>query len=420
MKYSTFAVVTIGCKVNQYEGEAVREGFLRGGLTETEPLDGPDILVINSCGVTVGSTADSRQWIGRARKANPDVRIVATGCCVDISPEELADADILVPQAEKHTLVGQLLEDSSEDGSDAEMQISDFGGRTRVFLKVQDGCARRCAYCAVPIARGGPKSKPRDAVLAEARLLADSGFREIVLCGIDLGSYGIDTKSGELAALLETLLQDIGDVRFRLSSIDVRDVSEELLQVMASSSNVCPHLHIPLQSGDGSVLKAMRRGYSPEEYINNIKAVQEILRLPAITTDCMVGFPGEGDAEFENTLEVCREAGFSRLHVFRFSPRPETSAWNMAGRAPDRVARERSEILIGEGKILAENYRNALVAAAMPLDVIIEKREDEGSSGLAGRYVRVNVDDSLPVGTRTCVIAARTEGTYIRSEASNE
>ncbi len=418
---SKFAVVTLGCKVNQYESQAIREMLLAAGLAETDPLAGADIVVVNSCAVTLHSSAESRKWISRIRRESPATRIVATGCSSEVDPNALARADTLVPQSDKYALLKALNIPSARPGPDSNIHtvIRSFQGRTRAFLRIQDGCSRRCSFCAVPLARGRSLSKPPARVVEEARTIADGGCPEIVLCGVDMGKYGRDlSPKVTLPDVLEPLLDLSRPTRFRISSIDVNDVSDRLLSLMASSDRVCPHLHLPLQSGDAGILRAMRRGYTPETFLERVCAVRDTYDRPAITTDCIVGFPGETDDCFENTLALVRHARFTRLHVFRFSARPGTDADTFPDRLPDRVVSERARVLIDAGLHLAADYRSALLAgpeSAPPctLDVVIERSRAARSSGLAGRYVRVLVTDPLPPGSQLKVVPTALDGTDV-------
>lgn len=433
---NSFAIVTLGCKVNQYESQALREGLRRAGMDETDPLDSPDIFLLNTCAVTAKSGADSRKWINRIRRKSPRATIVAVGCCVDIEPEAVAGADVVVPQVEKHALleaVGGGLEKLTkmlagvQDGnrkSNLDLEICGFKGHTRAFLKVQDGCNAGCSYCAIPIARGRSISRAVEAVLDEAARLSDAGKAEIVICGVNLGSYGRDLgmMSG-LVRLLEDLLDAPGAVRFRLSSIEVTDVSSDLLALIASTSRICSHLHIPLQSGDAKVLEAMGRSYTPEQFVETVRHSRGMLDEPGITTDCMVAFPGETDKQFENTLAVCRECGFSRIHVFPFSPRPRTAAAKLPGRLHERTARHRARILIEEAETLAGSYMDRLVQPGTNgtvLDVVIEEDRNDYSLGLAARYVRARVAGSFTRGTRLRGTAAGHDGKYINMEVCDE
>ena len=425
----TFAIVTLGCKVNQYEGQALREGLRRAGIDETDPLDSPDIFLLNTCGVTARSGADSRKWINRVRRRSPRATIVATGCCVDIEPEAVAGADVVVPQAKKHELVDMLCEvidgiPSGGGNSSSCLEIREFAGHTRAFLKVQDGCSGGCSYCAVPLARGRSVSRPLGAILDETARLSEAGYPEIVLCGVNLGLYGGDLGMGEgLVRLVEALLETPGRTRFRLSSLAVKNVSSSLLGLMASSSRICSHLHIPLQSGDEEVLKAMGRDYTPEEFVETVRLAREVLDEPGITTDCMVAFPEETDEQFENTLAVCRECGFSRIHVFPFSPRPRTAAAKLPGRFPERTARRRARMLMEEAEVLAHSYMDRLAGTCKDgtiLDVIIEEDLGDHSLGLAARYVRVRVEGSFSQGRRLRGAAAGHDGKYVNMEVCDD
>jgi threonylcarbamoyladenosine tRNA methylthiotransferase MtaB len=401
----------------------IREMLDGAGLSEAERPDGADLIVLNTCAVTLRSSAEGRKWISRIRRRSPATRIVATGCASEIDPETLSGADLVVRQPEKHSILTALgLPPASHDlKANIDMQIRLFSPRTRAYLRIQDGCSRRCSFCAVPFARGRSRSKSADVAVQEARRLIEAGYPEIVLCGTDLGSYR-PAPSVAFAALLERLVDLPGTARFRISSIDVTDVTDELLSLMSSSDRICPHLHIPLQSGDPDILRAMRRGYTPDRFLATVEAARNSLDRPALTTDCMVGFPGETDTCFENTLSVVRVAAFSRIHAFRFSSRPRTEASRLPQTLPERTLSERVRVLIDEGRRLARDYRLSLLPdprsgrAPCELAVVVERPEASASIGLAGRYVRVRIDSRLRRGTLLRTVARGTDGTSLLAD----
>ncbi len=442
MKDKTFRIVTLGCKVNQYEGQGIREGLAGRGFKEADGVEGADVVVVNTCGVTQRSTAQSRRWISRTRRDFPDAFVVATGCCTDIDPEAVRQADLIVPQSQKYRAAECIAEaqgwtpldglpgDHEERKSNSEITISGLHGRTRAYLKVQDGCRKRCSYCAVRLARGELQSKPVETVFSEARRLSEGGCPEIVLCGVDLGAYGKDLdRGGGLVHLLEMIRDVPGRARFRLSSIGIRDVSDDLLRLIAESPRICPHLHVPLQSGNGRILKAMKRNYSPSMFMERIEKIREVIDMPAVTTDCMVGFPGETEDEFEDTVDLCREALFARVHVFRYSARPGTVAAAMPGRVREAVASTRAARLLEIGRELGGRFRGLLggveaegdgEGAGRALDVVIEKNTGTHSVGLAGRYVCVRIEGELERGTRLSAVADGVEGDCVTARVLSE
>ncbi|MBM4050989.1 MAG: tRNA (N(6)-L-threonylcarbamoyladenosine(37)-C(2))-methylthiotransferase MtaB, partial [Planctomycetes bacterium] len=368
----TCIFITLGCKVNQYETQALREALRGRGYVEAAPGQRADVCVINTCTVTQTSDDKCRQAIRRAIREHPGATVVVTGCYAEAEPEALRRIEgvaVVVPQHDKGRLADiveglpqrsrrqttqheghEAHEEKHEDhevGPSAlmslpvlrglrvsgELSISGFEGHTRAFLKIQDGCDARCSYCIVPLVRGPVRSRPLEAIQREAERLAANGYREIVLTGIHLGAYGRDTGGRPgLCDVIEGLLDVPGLERIRLSSIEVNEFTDRLLALAVGSSKLCPHFHFPLQSGDDEILRAMNRTYTAAEYLSVLDRARARIERPSFTTDVMVGFPGEGERHFQNTLDVCRRAGFSRMHIFPFSPRPGTPAATMPNR----------------------------------------------------------------------------------------
>ena len=372
--------VTLGCKVNQYETEFVREGLLGAGYRDARPDEPANLCIVNTCTVTNEGDAKSRQIIRRLSRDNPDARIVVMGCYATRAPQEVARlpnvVEVVTDKRELPDLLGRF------GVVDIPTGISRFGDRHRAYIKVQDGCLLRCSYCIIPVVRPQMSSRPQDELIAEAERLIGNGYRELVLTGIHLGHYGVDQnwkKPKEqwlrLAHLVRRLVELPGDFRVRLSSIEATEVTRELLQVMAEHPRrVCPHLHICLQSGSDAVLRRMRRRWGRRRFIDRCHLAREMLDRPALTTDVIVGFPGETDADFEQTCEVIREVGFSKVHIFPFSARRGTPASEMPSAVDSKTKAER-------GRRLAEletETRHAYFA------------------GLLGRSLRVLVESAVP------------------------
>lgn len=355
------ALTTLGCKVNQFETAAFMNGFKQRGLTVVD-FNGPaDIYVINTCAVTARAGAQSRQLIRRALRANPGARLVVTGCYSQIAADEiikLAEFPIcLVGNNEKENLVDIVLAEVAVDGDRggeihigdiggqkeiARLAVSGFGERTRAFLKVQDGCNNFCTYCIVPYARGRSRSLPPEEVLGQVENLVDEGYRELVVTGIHVGNYGNDLAADcDLAGLLRLVANAYPDVRFRISSLEPTEISRELLAFMAATDNMMPHLHIPLQSGDDSILKRMNRRYSAAEFSAIVHLVNDMLPDPAIGVDVLTGFPGESDGQFYNTLELLKGLPVTYLHAFPYSRRPGTVAAAMPEQLPRKIKDKR-------------------------------------------------------------------------------
>ena len=361
--------VTLGCKVNQYETQLVREGLVSAGFADARGNEHADLCIVNTCTVTAEGDSKSRQTIRRLHRDNPDARIVVMGCYATRAPEEVAALPGVVEVIRDKREIPDLL--GRHGVIDAPKGISGMQGRTRAFVKIQDGCLLRCSYCIIPYVRPNMYSRPADEVLHEFRTLIDNGFREIVLTGIHLGHYGVDFNQGlprnewtRLSSLLRQAMEFPGDFRLRLSSIESTEVTRDLIDVMAENPNrICPHLHVCIQSGSDSVLRRMKRRWSARQIVDRCHQVAERLVRPAFSTDVIVGFPGETDEEFEQTLDVCREIGFSRIHVFPYSRRKGTPAAEMPDQVDPQVRQERCEELTRVETGLRDRYYNSLVGS---------------------------------------------------------
>lgn len=372
---------TLGCKVNQYETEYVRQGLARAGYREAADGEAPDLCVINTCAVTAEAEAKSRKTIRRLAERHPEARIVVLGCFAARSPgEALGMPGVLEIVADKRRLPEFLARHGVTDMPDG---IAEFEGRRRAFVKVQDGCQSGCAYCIVPTVRPVLWSRPIGEVVAEVRRLTESGHREIVLTGIHLGMYGAEGGGLRLAKLVREITGISGDFRVRLSSLEGSDVSDELIDLMAAHpARLCPHLHIPLQSGSNEILAAMGRRWPVEMIAERCEAARRKLDRPAITTDVIVGFPGETEPHFALTCDAIEKIGFSKVHAFRFSPRPGTRAAEMDGQILDRRKQERAREL---GQI-ANGVRRRFLESLLntPTRVLVENSPSERDDWLLG------------------------------------
>jgi threonylcarbamoyladenosine tRNA methylthiotransferase MtaB len=394
---------TLGCKVNQYETQYLREGLLGIGYEDAAEGEAADLCVVNTCTVTREGDAKSRQMIRRLHRQNPHARIVVMGCYATRAPEEVAAlpgvAEVVTNKRELPDLLGRF------GVVDIPRGICGLSGRHRAYVKVQDGCLLRCSYCIIPVVRPEMYSSPVDEVVDEVRGLVDGGYGEVVLTGIHLGHYGVDFNRGRLrqdwvrlARLLERLCQLPGQFRVRLSSIEATEVTTELIDVMAAfPQRVCGHLHVCLQSGSDAVLRRMRRRWSVKHIRDRCRLVQRRLDRPALTTDLIVGFPGETDGEFRQSLQVCRDIGFSKIHVFPFSARKGTPAANMCGQLPRAIKSARGQ---GVADVEAENRRQ-FAASLLGADeqLLVEDVPRPGLlTGTTGRYlpgqVRVPATDT--------------------------
>lgn len=400
----------MGCKVNQYESNALAAMFKEKGYQVVDFDQEADIYVINTCTVTHLGDKKSRQLIRRAARQNPRALIVVTGCYAQVSPQEVSSlpgVDLVVGTADKHRLVELVEECLREKRKEPLVAVSDFAGepafqelpapalpsRVRAFLKIQEGCDNYCTYCIIPYARGPLRSRDAEKVLAEAKRLVEKGYREVVLTGIHTGAYGRD-RPGEpdLAELVERVSRIPGLLRLRLSSVEPLDVSEKLLAVMSSKPNVCRHLHIPLQSGDDEILARMGRHYDTAWFRRLMEKVREALPGVAVTTDVMVGFPGETEEHFRHTYDFVREMKFSRLHVFKFSPRPGTPAASFPAQVSAAAKEERSRRMIALGEELARSFAAGHLGKAVA--VLVEEKTAGAQqcnlfAGYTDNYLRV-------------------------------
>lgn len=401
----TLKTFTLGCKVNQYETELVREGFLGSGFRDAEPGEPADVCIVNTCTVTSEGDSKSRQAIRRLARDNPHAEVLVMGCYATRAPQELAAlpgvAAVIADKRELPDILGRFGVFDLPNG------ISRFGNRSRAYVKVQDGCVLKCSYCIVPKVRPRLASRPIDDVVEEVRRLLGNGYREVVLTGVHLGHYGVDWDGQKpksewirLSAVVKAIVQIEGDFRVRLSSLEATEVTDELVDVMAANGDkVCPHLHLCLQSGSDAVLRRMKRRWSVCSFIDRCRQVREVLDQPAFTTDVIVGFPGETDEDFESTCQVAREVGFSKIHVFPFSPREGTPAAEMPNMVPKRIKSERSKRLSAIERELRKGYFEGLVGRN--LRVLVESPSDHQIDHVVGtscRYAPVE----LPGGPQVC------------------
>lgn len=405
MKKKKVAFYTLGCKVNFCETEALQTLFEKAGYTVTDFNRPADLYVINTCTVTGMSDHKSRKAIRRARRRSPGAIIVATGCYAQGFPveiEEMEQADLVIgtqgreklPQIVASLEQGKsprgLVRPFEPRGSFEMLPAARRRGRSRGFLKIQEGCNQGCTYCIIPTVRGPLRSLPPGEAVAHARAMVDSGYREIVLTGIHLGLYGADLEQVTLGALLDELEKIEGLLRIRLSSIEPSDITGELVERIISSEKICPHLHIPLQSGDGEILKRMNRPYTPEEYLYLVRWLRELKNDLAISADVMVGFPGESEEHHRRSLSFIRSIRFSRLHVFAYSPRPGTPAAEFPGQVESAVKERRSREMIDLGNKMAASFRRKFIGSLQ--EVLIEKvRPNDYGEGFTPHYLRARV-----------------------------
>ncbi len=374
-----FSIYTLGCKVNQAESDWIASELSGRGFEQVGFEGDPDFCIINTCTVTKKSDKKSRQVIRRANKKS--CKVIVTGCFVVFNQDFLvAEGVDWVPNPEKEK-IPKIIE---EVGSCSPAE-GIYKSHARPLVKIQDGCEQFCSYCIVPLVRGKYKSIPVRAIIEKIKSIDESGYGEAVLTGIHIGKYGAETgKSNGLANLLEDILKQTGIKRIRLSSIEINEISRELVDIVKGSRRVAPHLHIPLQSGSDRILKLMGRPYSSRQYLEKIREVQEGM---ALTTDIMVGFPGETEADFKHTLGIAEEIEFSKLHVFQYSPRKHTKAYSMEGQVAPAVKKARSKKLISAGRKLRERFLQSNIGKI--LDVVCETRHGGTGWGTSGNYIKV-------------------------------
>jgi threonylcarbamoyladenosine tRNA methylthiotransferase MtaB len=388
-------LATLGCRLNEAEVASWSRGFRAAGLAVVNSAADADVVVLNSCAVTSKAAKSSRQQARQLHRNNPDAVVVLTGCYATLNPEQAAGlegVDLVVGNQDKHRLVERVLEEL--DGKHLSVGASEVDAsllfaparRTRAFVKIQDGCRNRCTFCIVTVARGAERSRPIDHIVAEVRALHASGHQEVVLTGVHIGGYGSDLATS-LDALLGALLAQTDVPRIRLGSLEPWDIPPQMFRHWASP-RLCPHLHLPLQAGSDAVLRRMARRCPADSYRALVaEAAQQIPDL-SLTTDVIVGFPGETEADFQQTLQLVEEVGFAHLHIFAFSPRAGTAAAKMPGGLPRSVKRERSARLHTLGARLKTEAMQGAVGTHRP--VLWEQPDDEGVSwGYTDTYLRV-------------------------------
>ena len=415
-------IYTLGCKVNTYESEFIMNLLKENNYIIKDFDDICDIYIINTCTVTNNSDSKSGKIIRQAIRRNPDACIVAMGCYIESHKENLIDGiDIILGNKDKSKII-ELLDDYFENKKQItdlydkrytefeDMEISDFPGRTRAFIKIQDGCDNFCSYCIIPFVRGSCRSKKLDTVIDEVKKLVSNGYKEIVLTGIHTGSYGSDLKIS-FADLLNNLIKIDGLKRIRISSIECTELNEDVLDVLRNSKVIVDHLHIPIQAGSDEILKAMNRKYDLEFFENKIKEIRNIREDIAISTDIIVGFPGEDDKLFNKSIETCRRIGFSKLHVFPYSDREGTVASRMSNKIDNGIKKKRARQLIELSKELEIDYMNKFIGKK--LNVLIEENDGKYSYGHTSNYLYVKIESIYEQNDEVDVLIEKVDYPYV-------
>lgn len=426
------AFLTLGCKVNQYETDAMRELLEAAGYDIVDFKERADVYIINTCSVTNMADRKSRQMIHRARKKNPDAVVVAAGCYVQAAENELKEkgiADVLIGNNKKKDIV-RILEEYFQKGEKTaevldisctneyeSLTIHKISEHTRAYIKIQDGCNQFCSYCIIPYTRGRIRSKQPGDVIREIRALAREGYKEVVLTGIHLSSYGMDfpeENRTDLLAVIENVQKIDGIERIRLGSLEPRIITEEFAQGLKKCSKVCPHFHLSLQSGCDETLKRMNRKYTTEEYKKALAILRDTFEHPALTTDVIVGFAGETEEEFEKTRAYLEEINLYEMHIFKFSVRKGTRAERMPGQVPEDVKTKRSAVLLAMTERHKKDFEQWYIGRKekVLLEEMVEINGTKYMQGHTERYVKVvvNFDENSEILRQNHIVAVKIQG----------
>ena len=400
----TAAYHTLGCKVNQYDTQAMEELLSAAGYRTVPFSESADVYLVNTCTVTGTGDKKSLQTVRRLKREHPECTLILCGCLAQLRGKELLNtgADLILGTQRRGEIVSMLSQviqtgkplcavEPLDDNTPFErLCVSRQSGHTRAVLKIQEGCGNRCSYCVIPLVRGPIRSRPAADIAEESRRLADAGFREIVLTGIHLSSYGKDLHDGtSLADVIRLLQHTEGILRVRLGSLEPTVITPEFVSIMQGSEKICPQFHLALQSGSDSVLRRMRRRYNTSQYLRAVDDIRSGFPRAAITTDILTGFPGETEEEFRETADMIRQVGFARIHVFPYSPRPHTDAARIPEQLPDAVRQERARRLIAIGEDTARQYRQFWLGAECEL---LPEEQIKGCwEGYTPEYLRVRL-----------------------------
>lgn len=404
-----FAVITLGCKVNFYESESYIESLQAEGFTLVDQKEHADIYIVNSCAVTNAAAQKSRQQINRAHRLNPDALMVVVGCYVQVESDTLMESDhidLLVGSNKKSELVDLIklalegkkiiaVDKQKRDFTYEDLAVTSFNSHQRAFLKVQDGCDQFCSFCIIPFARGKERSLALDSVLKHANFFVNRGHKEIVLSGIHTGRYGHDLETN-LYTLLDTLLKKEQKLaRLRVSSIEILEIEDDIIDLAKNNHRLANHWHIPLQSGSDKTLKAMNRRYLTKEYKQRITEIREKLDNVSISADVIVGFPGESERDFEETYQFIKGLGLSFLHVFPYSPKSKTRAAHMSDQVPNEIKKSRVRRLLELSESLKANFMEKFIGQSV--SVLVESYTDKQAKGYSSEYFEVVFDSETNV-----------------------
>lgn len=409
----TVSFTTLGCKVNQFETEAMTELLEKEGFEVLPSGENSDIYIINTCAVTKESERKSRQFINKAKRINPNAMVVAVGCSVQLNGEKLnkeTDVDIIIGTKHKGN-IGKLLKEKLNDLEYKAYDIEEFYGRedfeelkistvhdkTRANIKIQDGCSQYCSYCIIPYVRGPIRSRNHNDIVDEIKKVAANGYKEIVLNGIHISSYGKDIQEHDaLIKLIEDINKIEGIERIRLGSLEPKLITEDFIERYSKLDKVCDHFHLSLQSGSDSVLRRMNRKYTTTEYKNNVEIIRKFMPYAGITTDIIVGFPGETEEEFNETLNFVKTIQFSRIHVFKYSVREGTKAAEMSDQIDDSIKATRSKILIDLANSISNDFMKQFIGKDMSILVETENKENI-FEGYTRNYLKVLLKSDINI-----------------------
>ena len=418
-------ILTLGCKVNTYESEYVINKLKENNYEIKSFNDICDVYIINTCTVTNTSDSKSKKMINNAIKKNPDACVVAMGCFIEANKDYQIDGlDITIGNKDKSKII-ELLDEyfekketinrlyKEEKTTFEDMYITDFPGRTRAFVKVQDGCENFCSYCIIPFVRGKCRSKELDKVVKEITDLTNNGYQEVVLTGIHTGNYGVDLNTN-FAKLLKELVKIEKLKRLRISSIEITELTDEVLEVIKDNKVIVDHMHIPLQAGSDEILKLMNRKYDLNYFYNKIKEIRSIRPEISITTDVIVGFPGETEELFQKTINTCKELELTKMHVFPYSIRKGTVAESLPNHLDQSIKKDRARRLLEVSKELEKNYFNKYIGKEV--EVLIEETKDGYSYGHTGNYLYVKINKELEHNTFVQVKVTKIDYPYCLAE----
>lgn len=426
----TFYISSLGCKVNTYELEAIKDSLLKRGFIQTLLPENADYMIINTCCVTNTAASKSRQRIRHLQQKNPQAALIVMGCYVQGFEEEVKKIEgvsMLVGTHNRQAIIHHIdeiekekqlsfVEDAKEFKEYENLEITSYCENTRAYLKIQDGCNNFCSYCIIPYVRGVIKSRRKEDVMKEAISLIKKGYKEIVLTGIHTGSYGRDLKEVSFSQLVEELLNLPGLYRLRISSIEESEIDDKLIEMLIHSPKLAKHLHIPLQAGSDHVLKMMNRKYTLQQYIQKVKFIQQKVPGIAITTDIIVGFPQESIDDFESTKKVCKEIGFAKIHVFPFSSRKGTMAAKMEGQIASDEKKRRVHELVELSNQLNKTYNESYIDKEV--EILIEEVQNGYIIGHSSNYIKVKVKEPLVDAKRNDIIKVIiTKATCVDAEA---